>query len=177
MMALMPRFALLLPLLLVLPPAVTAQTAAPQTADADAPSESHIAAALDLLKANDAVGNIQAMLDVLTPIESRRIKREQPNLDDATVTLIMQKMRDAIVSRQDEMLRIYAIEYARHFTEQELRDLAGFYRSDLGQKYITSVPTLMKETAPVITQWMVGVAAQVQQDILKSLPKPPDRKT
>jgi len=167
------RFALLLPLLLILPVAAMAQAAAPETGDASATSESHIAAALDLMKANHTVDNLNAMFDAMAPIETAQIKREHPNLSDAVVALIVQKVREAVTTRQDEMLRLYALVYARHFTEEELHGLSAFYRSDLGQKYITAVPSLISEATPLIAQWMTGLAAQLQQDILQSLPKQP----
>src|SRR6185503_3074705 len=95
-----------------------------------------------------------------------------PALSDATIAALIQKIRDVVMARQDELLRLYAIEYARHFSEQELHDLASFYRSDLGKKYIAEVPVLVKESAPITTRWMIGVITQEQQKIMESLPKP-----
>jgi hypothetical protein len=147
-----------------------AQQTAPQTADADAPSESHIAAAIDFLKAIHSDVNIQAMLDVVIPLAMQQAKRAQPNLSDAAAAMILQRFREAITARQDEMMRLQATEYARHFSEQELHDLAAFYRSPVGQKYVTSIPTLLKETSPIMQRWIAGVVQQVLQDLQHSLP-------
>jgi len=39
--------------------------------------------------------------------------------------------------------------YMRHFTEDELRGIAAFYRSRLGQKVILTLPEVMKEGAEI----------------------------
>lgn len=169
------RFALIFPLLLTLPSLAAAQTALPQTADADAPSESHIQAALDLLNATHASENFQAVLASITPLETQQIKRAMPTLSDEAIVVIEKKLTDAVTARQDELARIQAIEYARHFDEQQLRDLTAFYRSDLGQKYVTALPAIIQETAPIVRQWITGVIGQAQQDIMRSLAKPGDK--
>jgi hypothetical protein len=145
--------------------------------DANAPSERTIAAALDLLKATGAVNTIQAQLDALVPLETQQIKRTVPGISDEMVALVEKKLRDAVNVRQDELLRIQAIEYARHFNEQELHELADFYRSDLGRKYISSIPSLLQEVAPVVRQWVQSVVQQAQQDLLRSLPPPQNGKS
>jgi hypothetical protein len=162
--------------MLAFPVAVEAQTASPQTADADAPGESHIAAALDLLNATHANDILKAMLDALTPAETQTIKRAAPSLSDAMVATIEKQLSDTVISRQDELLRIQAIEYARHFDESELRDLAAFYRTPLGQKYILATPVILKESAPIVRQWMLSVVGQAQENILRSLPREQNEK-
>jgi hypothetical protein len=150
---------------------------APKTAtvpDASVPPETRIAAALDLLKATHAADNMDAMLDAIAPMQVQVMKDSKLGLDDAAMALVIKKLRENVIARRDEYLRIYAIEYARHFDEQELRDLAAFYRSPLGERYIASVPSLLREVAPVVMQWMMSVEAQTQQDILKSLPQKPN---
>jgi hypothetical protein len=150
--------------------------AAPPEAGADMPPESRIAAATALLRATHAVQNVGAMLDTLMPLQKAQLKRARPNLSDAAIEASLLKMRDAILARQDEMLRLYSIEYARHFSEQELRDLAAFYQSDVGKKYIALVPVLLKESVPLMTRWVLGVITQEEQNILKTLPQQ-DKKT
>jgi uncharacterized protein len=155
-----------------------AQPVAPaQTADADAPSESHIAAALDLLQATHASDNIHAILTSMAPLMAAQMKRERPQLGDPQIALIVQKIREGMLSRQSEVMRIYALIYARHFTEDELHGLSAFYRSNLGQKYVTTVPSLIAEAMPLMTRWAAAIAPEIQQEILQSLPKTPDDKS
>ena len=170
MKAAIARFALLLPLLMAPIPAGA------EPADAAAPTEPHIAAALDLLEATHAVDTLNARLDALVPLETAQIRRAAPNLNDGAILLIEKRLRDALTTRQSEVMRIQAIEYARHFDEKELHDLAAFYRSDLGQKYIAASPLIAQELAPVMQKWVQDVAEDALQDLLKSIPNPQNKK-
>jgi uncharacterized protein len=169
MKAAIARLAFVLPLLLA-PLAAGAQPAEA------VPTEAQISAALDLLAATHAVDTFNTRLDALVPLETAQIKRAAPSLNDSQVALIEKRLRDAITARQSELLRIQAIEYARHFDEKELHDLAAFYRSDLGQKYIAAAPALAQEIAPVVQKWMQNVAGEAVQDLLKSLPNTQNKK-
>ncbi len=140
------------------------------------PSESHISAALDLLAATHAIDTFNARLDALVPLETAQIKRAAPSLNDSQVALIEKRLRDSLTTRQSELLRIQAIEYARHFDEKELHDLAAFYRSDVGQKYITASPAIAQELAPVLQKWVQDVVEGTLQDLLKTLPNTPKQK-
>jgi hypothetical protein len=157
-------------------PAAAAATPAPKTADSDTPSDSHIAAALDLLLATHVDQSYKAMLDGAGPLQTQVIKQIRPNLDDAAIAVIVRKLHDSMLTRQGDYLHIYALAYARDFGEQELKDLAAFYRSALGQKYIATLPSVLNEATPAVNQWMQGVALQAQQDLLKDLPPKPGDK-
>ncbi len=158
-------------------PAAQAQAiAAPAAPGADTPPESRIEAATDLLRATHAAENVGALLDTLMPLQKAQLRRAVPGLSDEAAEALLLKVREAILARQGEMLRLYGIEYAQHFSEQELRDLAAFYRSEVGKKYIALVPVLLKESVPLMTRWLLGVIVQEEQNILKTLPLQ-DKKT
>ena len=82
------RFALLFPFLLILPPAAIAQTDPPQITDDSAPSETKIAAAIELLNVVHADDTLQAMLSAVIPMETQQIKRAAPTLSDDAIGLI-----------------------------------------------------------------------------------------
>jgi uncharacterized protein len=157
-------------------PAAQAQPPAAPALATEMPSDAQVAAAMDLLKANHTIDNLNATLDTLAPLQRAQIKRQLPALSDDAVAALIQSIRGAIRARQDELLHLHAIEYARHFSEQELRDLSAFYRSELGQKYISQLPALIKESSPMAIRWVTAVLAEEQQRILDSLPKQ-DKKT
>src|SRR6185312_198731 len=125
------------------------------------PVDSHLAAALDVLDANGSMNNMNAMLDAMAPIEAQEIKRETPTADDATIAAAQKLIHDALVAREDEYKQMVAAVYKSNFTEEELKTLAAFYRSDVGKKYITTVPTIIKEMIPLATLW----TQRVMQDV------------
>ena len=137
-----------------------------QDQPADKPSQAQIDAAIDLLKANNTAGNTAAVLDTLLPIEAAAVKRDHPNADDATIKKLLGVVRDTVMMHEDELIQIYAVAYARRFTVDELHTLAAFYRSDVGQKYIQSIPVLMKEVAPLGIAYLGKLIAQSVQDTI-----------
>jgi hypothetical protein len=75
-------------------------------------------------------------------------------------------VRDTVIAHEDELIQLYAVAYAQHFSVDELRALAAFYRSDVGQKYIQSIPVLMKEVAPLGIAYLEKLIAQSVQDTI-----------
>jgi len=158
------RFALCLCTLLAAAPAWAEEAQPSQTAPA--PSKAQIDAAVDLLKANNTAGNTAAVLETLLPIEAAAVKREHPTADDATIKKLLDVVRDTVIAHEDELIQLYAVAYAQHFSVDELHALAAFYRSDVGQKYIQSIPVLMKEVAPLGIAYLEKLIAQSVQDTI-----------
>jgi hypothetical protein len=149
------------------PAAANTRGATAPTAPATEPSPGQMAAAMDLLDANRSTANIAAILDTLAPIETQQIRREHPGIDPATLDALQKAIRDEFVAREDDYKRMVAAVYAEHFSEEELRKLAAFYRSDVGKKYIDAVPTLLKEMGPVGASWGAAVAMEAVRKFLK----------
>ncbi|MGD2116524.1 MAG: DUF2059 domain-containing protein [Acidobacteriota bacterium] len=133
--------ALLVTLCLLLPGAAPAQEGAQETAqEAEAPS-SHEQAARELFElaggGKVAEAGAEAMLGVL---------RQNPEL--APYEDVFREWYKKIFSG-DELEREMVTIYMGAFTEQELRDLAAFYRTPLGQKTLTVLPQVMQQGAQV----------------------------
>ena len=133
---------------------------AQDSAPAGQPSQAQIDAAIDLLKANNAAANMGAMLDALLPLQVAQIHREHPTASDETVKSLIAIVNGAIRSHMDDMIRLYAVAYARRFSIEEMHALAAFYRSDVGQKYLNELPGLMKEMTPVGIAYLQGAIRQ-----------------
>jgi hypothetical protein len=66
------------------------------------------------------------------------------------------------MAKSDFEAKIVAL-YAETFTEQELRELAGFYRSPLGQKALAKMPELTKRGAEIGAQAARNNQAELEQ--------------
>jgi hypothetical protein len=153
------RFALCLTALLATAPAF-AEEALPT------PSDAQVDAAMALLKSNHSTDNILAIMDSLAPLEAAAIKRQHPDADEKTVQSLQDLVRSTVVAHQDEILHIYAVGYAQHFTIDELHALTAFYLSDVGKKYITEIPALVKEMTPVGVVYIQKVVNAAVQDAI-----------
>jgi hypothetical protein len=73
-----------------------------------------------------------------------------------------------------EALREQYVEiYARTFTEDEMRQMTDFYRSDVGQKLARATPRLMAETTAAGERTVQAHRAELEQMIRARLTQPP----
>ena len=134
-----------------------------RAADAvDAP-DSHLASALNLLKATNAKANMAAMIDSLTPVVLGQIRAQHPTLSDAAVQQFAAAFQEEMTASLDDFMKITARIYEQHFTEDELRRLTAFYDTDVGKKYISNVPSIIKESVPIGAAWGREAGARAAQ--------------
>lgn len=136
------------------------------------------AAATELLVAMRAPemleGSVRTMLDAQL--------RNAPELQG-----VQDVLRDFVARYVSwEALREQYVEiYARAFTEDELRQMTDFYRSDVGQKLARATPRLMAESAALGERAVLTHRAELQQMIVARLqqqqrqqqPSPPATQT
>ena len=162
------RFALCLTVLLAAAPAL-GQEARTTPLAAETPNKAQIDAAMDLLKANNTAVNMTAAVDALLPVEAAAIRRQHPSADDAVIAKLLGVIRETMASHEDQLLQIYAVAYAQHFTIDELHTLSAFYRTDAGKKYINEIPALMKEVTPLAVSYMQNIITQAVQDAIQNM--------
>ena len=135
----------------------------------DKPSQAQLDAAMDLLQATNTTANMQAMLDTLLPLQGAQIRHEHPNASDETVKALLGIVKTAITNHFDDLMRLYAIAYARRFSVEDMHALASFYRSDLGQKYLKEIPVLMKDVGPLAIAYLQGAIRQEVENAVEKL--------
>jgi uncharacterized protein len=90
----------------------------------------------------------------------------QKDLDEVAV-IVAQKM----AGRENEIGEGMANVYANEFTEQELKDLATFYKSTLGQKLLTTEPKAIQMSMTYMRQWAQNFADQVSGEFRAEMRK------
>jgi uncharacterized protein len=132
------------------PPATTGKPA----------SAAAIAAAKEIL----AMKNANAMYADAVPslVEQTKNTLMQSNLnyqkDLNEVAVIVAK---SLAGREKEIGEGMAQIYASEFTEQELKDLAAFYKSPLGQKVIANEPKAIQSSMAFMQQWAHSFADMI----------------
>ena len=123
-------------------------------ARAQAPSAAALAAAKELV----ALKGGAAMFDPLIPgvIETAKNNFLPTNpqlakpLDDLAAALIKE-----YTPKRAEILDEVAHVYARHFTEQELKDIVAFYKSPVGKKMLSQEPVAIDQSLKAAQAWAV----------------------
>ncbi|HYK79072.1 MAG TPA: DUF2059 domain-containing protein [Micropepsaceae bacterium] len=128
----------------------------------DAP-DSHLASALDFLKITNAKVSMAAMIDSLMPLVLGNVRAQNPTLSDAAVQQFQSAFREEMTASLDDLMTITARIYEEHFTEDELRRLTAFYDTDVGKKYISIVPSIIKESLPIGAAWGREAGARAAQ--------------
>jgi hypothetical protein len=147
------------------PPAPPATNAAPEVADP------HLAAAIDLLEAQNARANMNAMVDTMMKAAAASARQSHADVPDDKVKLFTDAFAEEMTNSMDDLLKMEAKVYVEHFSEDELHALAAFYRSDVGKKYIGEIPQIMKETVPLGFSWGQAIAPKAMQHALEKLQK------
>ncbi|MBO6756989.1 MAG: DUF2059 domain-containing protein [Roseibium sp.] len=145
----------LLPVGCVLGAALGASVGLPVQAQEEL-SESHIEAAREVVVVTKG---LQAFDDIL-PLMAEQTRTLFIQSDPARTQEVIEVSTDValqLAAKRAELNRtIYEI-WARRFTEQELRDLAAFYQTPLGEK--------LSENGASITALSIGAARQWQDTI------------
>jgi hypothetical protein len=162
-----------------------AQNAAPQAAAAGAVDPAAAAAVRELLKAMDYRNVVAASFKQMTASLPGAIKagaeagvRNDPKLSEAERTRKLAEMEQGLpkvidaINRMyadpalvDEMLEAMVPIYARHYTVDEMRQMAAFYKTPVGQKSLRLMPQLMSEGMQVGQRIMMPRMNKLMQEL------------
>ena len=162
-----------------------AQNAAPQAAAAGAVDPAAAAAVRELLKAMDYRNVVAASFRQMTASLPAAIKggaegavRNDPKLSDAERTKKLAELEQGLpkvvdaIGRMyadpalvDEMLEAMVPIYARHYTVDEMRQMAAFYQTPVGQKSLRLMPQLMAEGMQVGQRIMMPRMNKLMQEL------------
>lgn len=102
------------------------------------------------------------------------MRRSQPNVSERAIE-VAREVLDAefakAFSAPDGVTPKMVAIYAQHFTQDDVRSLIAFYRSDLGRKVVSEMPALTREGAAAGEMWMranIGRISATLQERLKA---------
>jgi hypothetical protein len=135
---------------------------------APAPLKPVSPAALASAKEILAAKNVSAIYQGAVPGLVQRIKDAmlqsnlnlQKDLDEAAA-----KVAKDLAGREQEIGEQMAKIYANAFTEQELKDLATFYKSPLGQKVINAEPAAFNQSRIFMSEWAQKFSEEINTKI------------
>jgi hypothetical protein len=140
---------------------LAAQTAppAPPASAAAEPSASHLAVAREVAKASGLARSIDAVVpELFDQLKQSAVTRPEltKDLDEVLVALgpEMEKQK-LIMSAQAARV------FARHLTEAELKEIAAFFNSPIGQKYVSTQPVILDGVVRELQNWTETVSEYV----------------
>jgi hypothetical protein len=132
--------------------------------------EDTLSAARELITIMRATDQLKQMLPTIMQALKPAIAQGRPQVERDLDTL-MPLLLDGMSSRIGELVDQMASVYARNFTPDEMRELATFYRSPVGQRFLEKMPIVMQESMSIGQAFGQQVAGELQTRMIEELRK------
>lgn len=142
----------------------------PGQVPAQTPSPEALAAAKELIIASKAAEQVKTLVPILMQQMKPAIVQNRPQVArayDEIIPVIVEAMN----SKLDVFMDASAIVYANQFTAAEMREIAVFYRTPVGQKLIEKLPVVMQQSMQLGQKFAESLLPELQDKIRQELKK------
>ena len=130
-----------------------------------------LAAANDVVMLSGGNERVNSMMALMMPLMVSAERKDMPTISDDALAAFQTALQDEIRKSSPQLLTQIARLYARHYTLDELKQLAAFYNSPVGKKTVSSAADIAKESLPVGMAWGLSIgttAAQRAKEVVRS---------
>jgi hypothetical protein len=131
-------------------------------------TEAHLTAAREAISAIEATDIYDAILPAAAEQLKTRLIANNVDLEDQ-ITQIVDEQALALVSRRADLEQEAARIYAAAFTEDELKAIATFYKTEAGQKLLQNGPIVAREVNSSAVIWKRGIERDLLENVTKAL--------
>jgi uncharacterized protein len=121
-------------------------------APAPAPTAGAVAAARELVVVKGGAAMFEPVIPGVIETAKNSLVPNNPNLTKELNDVAAQLRKD-YDGKKAELVYEVAVIYAKHFTEQELKELVAFYKSPLGQKMLKEEPLALDQSMKKAQDW------------------------
>lgn len=143
----------------------------PALAQDDPKDPERIAAAMELIEVTGAKKQIELMLDMMKQGVGAGAREEGSEAEAAKAEKEFAAFSAKFAGYRDQMVEEFASLCAERFSVTELKDIAKFYRSGAGAKFISAMPELMQQGAQIGQKYGL-MAVRELKALRKGSPKP-----
>jgi hypothetical protein len=133
-------------------------------------TESHLAAAKSAAVASPMAQEFNTVLPFLASRVQNRLVSLRPDLHEA-IAKAVQDVALRLASRRADLDNAAALLWAREFSEEELTQIAEFYGSDVGKKFLKLGPELGRQTVQTVQNWSNRVGEELLDKAREELKK------
>jgi len=131
-------------------------------------SASHIAAAKKAMTASRSTTRLDAILPQMAEQAKNELIRNRPD-KELEITTIVDTSAIEFAGRRGDLENEVAQIFARVFTEDELNQIATFYESPAGQKFLADSPLVVREITNASRVWSGGLRRDLNEAIVEKL--------
>jgi hypothetical protein len=133
------------------------------------PAASHIAIATEVAVASGVTRSFDASIEAVQE-RLRQMNVTRPEVKKDLEEVIAGLQRELGLQKQ-QMVNLSGAAFAKHMTEEELREVAEFFKTSAGKKYVDVQPGLFDDITAVMAAWeqdlseyvMVRARAEMQK--------------
>lgn len=148
--------------------AVTMTPVVAQERPVPAPSTKSIELARELIVAMGAAKQLEAVVPAISQQIAMLMKQQQQRYAreiDEVFKLVSQRM----LERQGELIGIVAPLYAKRFSESELNEMLGFFKTAVGRKMSEQLPAITQESMQAGMQWGRSLGQELEREVRREL--------
>ena len=128
------------------------------------------AVAKELMELTGAAELSQQMGAAVTAQFVMALRQAYPDISPRAFEIVEEVVQEMLGQGMAEELADEAVQvYARHFTEEDLRELLAFYKTPVGRKVIAKMPAVVAESMRVGQRWAERNSPRLQVELQKRL--------
>ena len=133
-------------------------------------SESHLAAARLAASNTPLSKDFDTVLPLLSQRVQNRLISIRPDLHEV-ISKTVEEVALRLAARRVDLDNAAALLWARAFTEEELNEIAAFYTSPVGKKFVDLGPQLGQATVQTVQNWSSRIGEELLDKSREELKK------
>ena len=142
----------------------------PAGAQTPTPPPEAMAAARELVVAAQAANNLKTLLPLIMQQLKPAIVQGRAEVG-RDYDALMPQLLQGVLARTDTFVDGLAIVYARNLTIDEMKQLADFYRSPVGQTFLKKMPVIVQESMALGQRFGEEAAGELHDRMIEELRK------
>jgi len=134
------------------------------------PSPENLAAARELVQVMKATDQFKVLLPTIMQALKPAFIQGNPE-KEKDFDAIIPAISGVAARRVNELAEALAVIYASNFSVAEIHDIAAFYRSPTGQKFLVQQPVIARESLVAGQRWAQSLSSELREAITQELQK------
>lgn len=128
----------------------------------------HNKAAQDAMEATGATARLDQILPQLAAFAKAGLIANRPDIE-AEISAVVDEVAISLAPRRGALEQEIIGVYTQNFTQEELEQIAGFFNSEAGQKFLGQTPLIFKEIDEISSVWRNGVNRDLNNQVAEKL--------
>jgi uncharacterized protein len=134
------------------------------------PPPENLAAARELIQVMKATDQFKVLLPTIMQALKPAFVQGRPEMEK-DFDAILPAVNEVAARRVSELAEALAVIYASNFSVAQIHDIAAFYRSPTGQKFLERQPVIAQESLVAGQKWAQALSFELREAIADQLRK------